>query len=46
MLLVLSLQVDYTGFTTINAQRFGQKFVNKVANPHDILTFTKAMPKR
>ncbi len=39
-------QVDYTGFTTINAQRFGQKFVGKVANPHDMLTWTKALSKR
>jgi double-strand break repair protein MRE11 len=36
------LQVDYTGFSTINAQRFGQKFVGKVANPHDLLLFCKA----
>ena len=36
------MQVDYTGFTTINAQRFGQKFVGKVANPHDILLWHKA----
>jgi len=34
--------VDYTGFSTINAQRFGQKFVGKVANPHDILLWHKA----
>ena len=36
------LQVDYTGFSTINAQRFGQRFVGKVANPHDILLWHKA----
>lgn len=36
------MQVDYTGFSTINAQRFGQKFVGKVANPHDILLWHKA----
>jgi len=36
------VQVDYTGFSTINAQRFGQKFVGKVANPHDILLWHKA----
>lgn len=72
------IQVDYTGYTTINPQRFGQKFVGKVrwlgrlvhfltlfslryssmllslrnwamfqvANPHDILIFTKAVKKR
>ena len=34
--------MDYTGFSTINAQRFGQKFVGKVANPHDVLLFSKA----
>lgn len=34
--------MDYTGFSTINAQRFGQKFVGKVANPHDILLWHKA----
>jgi double-strand break repair protein MRE11 len=27
---LVRLRVDYTGFTTINSQRFGQKFVNKV----------------
>jgi double-strand break repair protein MRE11 len=34
-------QVDYTGFSTINVQRFGQKFVGKVANPHDVLLWHK-----
>lgn len=42
MLPLIRLRVDYTGFTTINAQRFGQKFVGKVANPHDILLWHKA----
>ena len=27
-------QVDYTGFTTINSQRFGQRFVGKVNGSH------------
>ena len=40
--LVGSAQVDYTGFSTINVQRFGQKFVGKVANPQEILLFSKA----
>ena len=40
--LVIVVQVDYTGFSTINAQRFGQKFVGKVANPHDTLLWHKA----
>nr|XP_010906375.1 double-strand break repair protein MRE11 isoform X3 [Elaeis guineensis] len=38
--------VDYTGFSTINPQRFGQKYVGKVANPQDILIFSKAAKKR
>lgn len=40
-----SVQVDYTGFSTINTQRFGQQFVGKVANPHDMILWQKA-PKR
>lgn len=32
-------QVEYTGFSAINVQRFGQPFVNRVANPKDILLF-------
>lgn len=43
---LIRIKVDYTGYTTINPQRFGQKFVGKVANPHDILIFTKAAKKR
>jgi double-strand break repair protein MRE11 len=39
-------QVDYSGFSTINAQRFGQKFVGKVANPQDLLIWHKAAAKR
>ena len=39
-------QVDYTGFCTINAQRFGQKFVGRVANPHDLLLFSKAAARK
>ena len=27
---LVRIKVDYTGFTTINPQRFGQKFVGKV----------------
>lgn len=42
----LCLQVDYTGFSTINAQRFGQKFVGRVANPHDMLTWAKSIPRK
>lgn len=43
---LVRIKVDYTGYTTINSQRFGQKFVGKVANPHDILIFTKAAKRR
>lgn len=39
------LQVDYSGFSTINTQRFGQKFVGKVANPNDMVLWQKA-PQR
>lgn len=44
---LIRLRVDYSGgFSTINPQRFGQKFVGVVANPHDILLFHKAQRKR
>ncbi|KAK9814095.1 hypothetical protein WJX72_000558 [[Myrmecia] bisecta] len=42
MLPLIRLKVDYSGFSTINAQRFGQKFVGNVANPHDMLLWHKA----
>ena len=45
MWLIVSGQVDYTGFTTINVQRFGQKFVGKVANPQELLLFSKAVAR-
>lgn len=31
-LIKLNLQVDYSGFMTINPQRFGQKYVGKVVS--------------
>jgi double-strand break repair protein MRE11 len=44
---LIRLRVDYSGgFSTINPQRFGQKFVGKVANPHDVLLFHKSQKKR
>ncbi|EIE24780.1 DNA repair exonuclease [Coccomyxa subellipsoidea C-169] len=43
---LVRLRVDYTGFSTINAQRFGQKFVGRVANPHDMLLFHKAAARK
>ncbi|KND04585.1 DNA repair protein (mre11) [Spizellomyces punctatus DAOM BR117] len=37
---LVRLKVEYGGgFTTFNPQRFGQVFVNRVANPKDILLF-------
>ncbi|XP_048441816.1 double-strand break repair protein MRE11-like isoform X2 [Pyrus x bretschneideri] len=42
---LVRIKVDYSGFMTINPQRFGQKYVGKVANPQDILIFTKASTK-
>ncbi|GMH38267.1 hypothetical protein BSKO_06151 [Bryopsis sp. KO-2023] len=46
LLPIVRLRVDYTGFSTINSQRFGQKFVNKVANPHDIIMWSKAAKRK
>jgi len=43
---LIRIKVDYSGFSTINPQRFGQKYVGKVANPQDILIFTKSAKKR
>ncbi|XP_059306024.1 double-strand break repair protein MRE11 isoform X1 [Lycium ferocissimum] len=39
---LVRVKVDYSGFMTINPQRFGQKYVGKVANPQDILIFSKS----
>ena len=37
---LLRLKVEYSGgFASFNAQRFGQQFVDRVANPRDILLF-------
>ena len=38
--------MDYTGFTTINTQRFGQRFVGRVANPNDIILWQKALVRK
>jgi hypothetical protein len=43
---LIRLRVDYTGFGTVNSQRFGQKYVGKVANPHDMLLWAKAAARR
>lgn len=39
---LIRLKVDYSdGFHMLNAKRFGQAFVDRVANPNDILQFHK-----
>jgi len=43
---LIRLRVEHTGFCTVNRQRFGQKFVDRVANPVDILQFHKEAAKR
>ncbi|GLC63182.1 meiotic recombination [Pleodorina starrii] len=43
---LIRLRVDYTGFSTVNAQRLGQRFVGKVANPNDMLQWTKAATRK
>lgn len=39
MFIRLFPRTRYTGFETINTQRFGQRFVGEVANPKDLLLF-------
>jgi len=34
---LIRIRVDHTGFQRLNSSRFGQRFVNKVANPEEIL---------
>eukprot|EP00808_Paulinella_micropora_P003798 g57215.t1 len=46
MLPLIRLRVDYTGFEKINTSRFGQQFVQKVANPEDLLQFFKQKKAR
>ena len=38
---LIRLRVDYTGYSTIHSQRFGHRFVGKVANPLDVLLWAK-----
>ena len=42
---LIRLRVDYSGFSTINTQVFAHQFVNKVANPQDLVLWQKP-PKR
>jgi double-strand break repair protein MRE11 len=46
MLPLIRLRVDYTGFSTIHVQRFGQKYVGRVANPYDILLWQKSTQRK
>ncbi|KAF0897708.1 hypothetical protein E2562_000424 [Oryza meyeriana var. granulata] len=39
---LVRVKVDYSGFSTIIPQRFGQKYVGKVANPSDILLLSRS----
>jgi hypothetical protein len=39
---LIRLRVDYTGYNTIHSQRFGSHYVGKVANPRDIILWSKA----
>jgi double-strand break repair protein MRE11 len=36
---LIRIRVEHSGFSTINNQRFGARFVGEVANPNDILLF-------
>lgn len=39
---LIRIRVDYSGgYETFNPQQFGQKFINRVANPKDILKFQR-----
>ena len=38
---LIRLKVDHTGFESINEARFAQKFLDKVANPRNLLQFNK-----
>ena len=37
----MRLRIEHSGFSTLNTQRFGSKFVGDVANPTDMLLFSK-----
>eukprot|EP00586_Coscinodiscus_wailesii_P016404 CAMPEP_0172493426 /NCGR_PEP_ID=MMETSP1066-20121228/24888_1 /TAXON_ID=671091 /ORGANISM="Coscinodiscus wailesii, Strain CCMP2513" /LENGTH=939 /DNA_ID=CAMNT_0013263609 /DNA_START=81 /DNA_END=2900 /DNA_ORIENTATION=+ len=36
---LVRLKVEHTGFSTVNNQRFGHRFVSEIANPADVLLF-------
>lgn len=43
---LIRCRVDYSGFSTINTQTFAQQFVDKVANPQDVLLWQKSAVRR
>ncbi|KAI4971744.1 hypothetical protein ZWY2020_002658 [Hordeum vulgare] len=43
---LVRIKVDYSGFLTIHPQRFGQKYVGKVANPQDMILFSRSAKRR
>ncbi|CEG37885.1 dna repair protein partial [Plasmopara halstedii] len=46
VLVLIRLRVEHTGFPVLVNQRFGAKFVGKVANPNDILLFHRRKKDR
>lgn len=43
---LIRLRVDYSGgFATVNPQRFGQNFIGRVANPADMIIFSRSRAK-
>ncbi|KAL9655012.1 hypothetical protein ABK040_008796 [Willaertia magna] len=42
---IVKLKVDYSGYASVNPQRFGSYFIGKVANPSDLLTMTRKKTK-
>ena len=44
--MLVRLRVESEGFATLNVQRFGQKFVGNVANPSDLLLFSRTRKEK
>ncbi|KAJ0406976.1 hypothetical protein P43SY_005209 [Pythium insidiosum] len=43
---LIRLRVEHTGFPVVHSQRFGGRFVGRVANPNDILLFHRRKKDR
>jgi len=43
---LIRLRIEYSECITCNPQRFGAKFVGRVANPNELLLFYRKAPKR